>query len=110
MKYTKEMFECVVPHCFSITQVMRKLGLKSISGSTHGHITKKVHEFGIDISHFKRYNKNKSFSNRKHWSLVLAKSNYKLDPKRLKDALLESGRQYICVKCGIIDVWQNEPI
>ncbi len=113
MKYSKENLELAVKNSHSIMGVLRKFGTK-MSGGCHGHISKKIKEFGINTSHFTRrgVNKGKSPTNKKHWSKILIKANLSLKKEtyRLRRALIESGREYKCEKCGVGDIWNNEKL
>ena len=52
-KYTRELLTEAVANSISIGGVLRYLGIP-LAGGTHAHITRKVKQFGIDTSHFKR--------------------------------------------------------
>ncbi len=52
-KYTRELLTEAVVNSLSIADVMRYLGIP-LAGGTHAHISRKIKQFGIDTSHFKR--------------------------------------------------------
>lgn len=103
------MLEHVVVSSFSVAEVMRKLGLKSIGGQSHKYIRNKIDEFNIDRSHFKRQYQQGAPTAKKHWSLRLVKS-HKIQSNLIRQALIESGRPYECEKCELRGDWQGEPI
>lgn len=49
--YTKELLAPLVKECFSIVQLLAKLGLKP-AGGNHTHISRAIKKHGLDISHF----------------------------------------------------------
>ncbi|MFB8791240.1 MAG: HNH endonuclease signature motif containing protein [Potamolinea sp.] len=108
MKYTKEVLEEAVKHSFSVSGVLRKLGIAG--GGSHGYITRRIKEFDIDISHFKKQGENlKEFNPRKPWQevLVLKLSSRRTQGSQLRKALLEMGRKYKCEnqQCSIQNEW-----
>lgn len=112
-KYNKELLSKLVEESQSVSEVMRKLGIKRTGGS-HGYISKLIRKFEIDKSHFLGQGAHagqKSNNNKKSWQEVLVdgcdKRNY---PWRLRRALLESGREYKCFKCGNDGTWKGEAI
>ena len=112
-KYTKEVLEKAVSESKSIMDVIRKLGMK-FSGGLHGHLTSKIKMWNIDVSHFSREgcNKGKTPINKRHWSEILIKRErgQREDTKKLRLALIESGRKYLCEECGGLPIWNNKPL
>lgn len=103
MKYIpKEKLEEIVKECSSYSGVLRKLNL-SKSGSSFTVIKNKISKFNIDVSHFYLYDKFKHSCSKIHWSDILTKNrkDYREDGKRLRLALIESGVEYKCNKCGL---------
>lgn len=115
-KYTKEILEPLVKESISIAEVIRKLGLKE-AGGTHTHISRKIKEFEIETSHFlgQRANCGKDHRGgpkKKTWQEVLIKRTKGKRQKsfRLRRALIESGREYKCDKCGQKPEWNGKPL
>src|SRR6266480_2706996 len=54
--YTKEILERAVVGSFSVSDVLRKLGI-NIAGGSHRNISKRLVEYGIDTKHFNRSNR-----------------------------------------------------
>lgn len=112
MKYTKEILQTAVDNSSSLAGVVRYLGMKW-SGGTQCHIKRRIQKFGIDFSHFtgQAHNKGKVSLQKQHWSKILVKD--RLDRRehaiRLRRALIESGRDYKCAKCGLTE-WLGEVI
>lgn len=108
MKYSKEVLEEAVKQSFSVSGVLRKLGIAG--GGSHGHITRRIKDLGIDTSHFKKQGENlKGFNPKKPWQevLVLNLSNRRTPGVQLRQALLEMGKEYKCEnpQCSIQSEW-----
>ena len=52
-KYTRELLVEAAANSISIADVLRYLKIP-FSGGTHAHISRRLKQFGIDTSHFKR--------------------------------------------------------
>ncbi len=57
-KYARELLTDAVTNSFSVAGVLRYLEIPW-SGGTHAHISRRIKQFGIDTSHFKRVAPNK---------------------------------------------------
>ena len=107
-KYTKENLELIVSECYSVRQVLQKLGLKE-AGGNYQNIKTRIKQFGIDTSHFhgQLWSKGKTWSKIKDLSFRLVEnscyssglvySSYKLKNQLLKLKLMEP----ICVMCNL---------
>ncbi|HYT43075.1 MAG TPA: HNH endonuclease signature motif containing protein [Methylomirabilota bacterium] len=114
LKYTKEMLEDAAKDSISIAEVLRKLGMKQ-AGGNHTHISKKLKEYEVDTKHFlgSRANKGKWAPNRSTPDEVLRvkePTSCKEATSRLRRALLELERVYICNMCGLHAEWNNKPL
>ena len=111
-KYTKSLLEPLVQSSYSVSQVVKKLGLKK-GGGTHLQLTKKFVKYGIDTSHFKGQSSNlgKFPSSKKSWQeiLVLRTSGDRQRSVRLRRALIEFGRPYKC-ECGSDPIWKGKEL
>ena len=110
-KYTRELLEPLVKESVSVAGVARKIGLK-LAGGSHTHLSKVIKKLGIDTSHFtgQVHNRGKPGYGKKHWSEVLVLNenrDRREDAYRLRRALIESGREYKCAKCGLGDTWNG---
>lgn len=116
-KYTREILEPLVKESLSMAEVIRKLGVKW-GGGTQNWITQKVRKFEIDTSHFLGQGRNhgpqhKGGPKRFEWQEVLIFDLDKVVKTKgalLKRAMQESGIEYICSKCGLVDKWQEDPL
>jgi hypothetical protein len=116
-KYTKEILEDTVGKSKSYADVMRYLGMK-MSGGNHAHIKRQIKKFGIDTSHFevnlesfRSAARERAFKTRKTCDEVFNLSpEYRLKGKMMTRALIESGEEYTCVKCGIGKEYNGLPI
>lgn len=114
VKYTREILEEAVQHCVNFAEVMRYFGLKP-NGGHHTHLSRRIKSLGIDTSHFTGENpqKGRPPANRLRWDQILAHkpiASNRQAPKRLRRALIESGRPHKCEGCGIGPVWCDEPL
>ena len=115
IKYTKELLQNAVSKNISVAGVMKDLrGDIPPSGSLHAHLKKQIKKFGIDTSHFtgKAWNKGGTTSQKISWEKVLVfhrNEDRKESTHRLRRALLESGRKYICEMCKISE-WNKKSI
>lgn len=111
-KYTKEILENAVKESKSIAGVLRYLGLKQ-AGGTQYHISNKIKRLEIDTSHFtgQGHMKGKPSRNKRHWKEILVKrtQHWKEDTSALRRAMIESGIECKCVRCGINE-WLTEKL
>lgn len=113
-KYTRLILEEAVQNSRSLTEVLRKLGIRPAGGS-HAYVKKRLAQFGIDTSHFlgKGWNaggKQVGGPEKRlaHQILILRDPVSRPEPTRfLRRALLEVGREYICAECGLGDRWND---
>lgn len=114
IKYSKELLEEAAQDSYSILEVIKKLGLKETGGGTHHYISKKMTEYGIDISHFlgQRYLRGKNHSWGKSTPLeeiLVENSKYK-NTNQLRKKLIKNGLlQEACSKCHNTE-WNGLPI
>ncbi|MEV8191107.1 HNH endonuclease [Rhodococcus pyridinivorans] len=114
VKYTKEILEEAVVKSTSVAGVLRHLGLKQ-SGGAHTHISRRIRRLGIDTSHFtgQAHQKGRPPRNRLAWTEILTLKpvgSNRQSPKRLRRALVESGRPHKCEGCGIEPMWCGAPL
>ena len=112
-KYKKEILEKIVLESISVSEVMRKLGVK-LGGGNHKYLSTIIKKFNINTKHFlgKGYNKGK-FGPKKSWNEILIinpSDKQRIEAFRLRKALIESGRKYKCVDCGLEEIWNNKKI
>lgn len=109
MKYTKECLEGAAKNANSVMDVMRTIRAP-ISGGGHAHISKKLKQFKIDITHFKHHTTNliegaklRSRTKKRDPNNILcfSSSERRVPRKLLHRALQEIGRVYECETCGI---------
>jgi hypothetical protein len=113
-KYTKQVLEPFVASSYSVSEVIRKLGLHQ-TGGTHSNIVRWIKIYKLDTSHFlgKGHNKNKVPSNKKSPSDILIlrdEFSRPLDAYILRRALVESGVVEKCSICGIGNEWNGKPL
>lgn len=109
-KYTKEKLEEAVKNCSSIAAVIRYLGL-NWNGGLHAHIRKQIQYFNIQWPHYKgianNYGINHKGPKRLECDEILVKGRIsrRESTKRLRRALMHSGREYRCEKCNNAGIW-----
>jgi predicted RNA-binding Zn-ribbon protein involved in translation (DUF1610 family) len=113
-KYTRELLTEAVANSISIADVLRYLQIPW-SGGTHAHISRRLKQFGIDTSHFKRVapNRGKPSAWRLtpgHVLVVRPPGSSRPKPCILRGALRESGVPYACEACGVAAQWNGKPI
>lgn len=113
VKYTKARLEHAVKRSRSYAGVLRLLGVK-LAGGNQSHLKSRILLYEIDTSHFtgQGHRKGKASNLRRSAKSILVKQNRERreDAKRLRRALLEIGRRYVCEKCGCDGQWQNTPL
>jgi hypothetical protein len=115
-KYTKENLEPIVKECYSIRQVLIKLGLKE-AGGNYENIKTRINLFGIDTSHFhgQVWSKGKTWSKIKDISDKLVEnstysSGLPYSSNKLKKFLLKLGMmEHVCMNCKLSS-WLDFPI
>ncbi len=113
-KYTRELLTEAAANSISIADVLRYLQIPW-SGGTHAHISRRLKQFGIDTSHFKRVapNRGKPCAWRltpEHILVVRPPGSARPKPHVLRRALRESGVPYACEACGVAAEWNGRPI
>lgn len=115
MKYTKEFLEPLVATSDSVAEVVRKIGIKP-GGGAQTNISNRIKQFELDTSHFLGKKKGWALYGRsckKQWFEVLVKrdgTTRRQEGSVLTKALLESGREYVCVDCGNTGEWRGSPL
>ena len=115
LKYPKELLEEAVANSTCLSDVLRYIEVNVNGGGTRSYIKSLIEYNGIDTSHFDPFanSRNREVSLNKVPAseiLVLRENNSREKTHRLRRALLEIGREYICVGCGITDSWNGRPI
>jgi hypothetical protein len=108
-KYTDNEFREAVKSSVSISEVLRKLGLKK-TGSQYTHFRRLAVRLGVDHSHFtgQAHRKGKLCPQKSLDEILIRDSDY--DRGNLKKRLLASGLfENECSRCGLKD-WMGEPL
>lgn len=112
IKYTKEILEDVVKKSISVTDVLKYFGLKR-AGGTHNHISKKIKDFNIDTSHFRRFHLEGGFNKKTYREILILRTyGQRTATHLLVRSLKEAGIEYKCsnIKCDILDTWNDKKI
>lgn len=111
VKYTREVLQRVVRESFSLAEVLTRLGFKSYSGSTSSLIRRRIEEYELNTSHFRRGFTGKFSTKRKAPSQIFTPtSKRRLPTVQLRRALLESGVEHKCEACGQGPKWNGKPL
>lgn len=108
--YTKNELENIVINCSSYSEVLRILG-KSVTGSSHKCLKDAIIRFEINVDHFKTL-KIKRSNKKLKWQDILNNNQTptnRTHSYKLRRALIESGIEYKCNKCGIKE-WCGDEI
>lgn len=116
-KYTKERLEPIVKESISLSEVIRKLGIKW-SGGQQQNIKRWIKIYNLDTSHFLGQasscgNRHKGGPAKKHWSEILVLSengSRRISAYKLRRALIEAGIEYKCCCCGNDGCWLEKEL
>ena len=117
IKYTKELLAPLVASSFSVAQVIKKLGL-ILTGGTYTNIKRWIRVYELDTTHFTGRGTNRGPSKKGGPSkktadelLVLGNPlDRPVNSYKIRRALAEIGRPYICEECGLLPVWNGKPL
>lgn len=109
--YTDSILVKSVSESKSISEVMRKIGMRPAGGS-HSNLKRRITSLGLDMSHFtgQAHNKGIISRKRKSWKEILCKYEGTRRPKPhlLRRALCEIGREYKCEGCSNDGNWNGQ--
>ena len=116
-KYTRELLEPIVRDSLSVSEVLVRLGIR-ISGGAHSHVKRRIAAFGLDTSHFLGQRRNSGSGHRGGPAKVSPERLLTLrEPTaavirviRVRRALMELGRTYLCAGCGSEPEWRGKPL
>lgn len=113
-KYTREILQEAVDSSLSVAGVLRHLGVAQ-TGGAHAHISRSIKRMGIDTSHYtgQAWSRGRRFPPRRapgEWLRQMPPGSPRLSGKRLRVALLRTGRPYVCVECDNRGEWQGRPL
>ena len=114
-KITDDQFIQIVKESYSITEVIRKSGLK-VAGGNYETTKNRIKRLNLDISHFtgKLWSKGKKlksnyFKNLKPLSEILIKNSTYQSYKLIKRLFSENLKEHKCECCGLTN-WQGSRI
>ena len=109
--YSDEQLRSAVAASTSVTEVLRRLGIK-VAGGSHFHISKRIKRAGFDTSHFlgKASTRGRKFDRLTPEEILVRRDPAlpRVKPRLLRRALQESGRNTECSKCGVTASWMGE--
>lgn len=111
-RMTKDLLEPIVKTSISYREVLLKLG-KRPAGGSQTHLKRVISNFGIDTTHFlgQRSGKIKTLPKKSADDiLVLRTEGSRAQAYQLRRALMQSGVEYICSKCGQKPEWLGKPL
>lgn len=112
MRVSTEALSKAVERSSSMRQVILSLGL-SVSDSMYSSVRSRIERHGISTDHFSRGGSKKARVRSAPWHEVLILRGIdsgRQDTRRLRRALLESGRHESCEACGLTGSWNMLPI
>lgn len=118
-KYTKEWLEELCAESYTYNEVLRKAGRK-LGGGNQSYLKKKIDEFNIDVSHFKKQGWSKDLTHNID-SRIRKAYKYNLDEifienspvvrKIIRDYVVKFNLlEYKCVMCGNTGEWLGQKI
>jgi len=120
-KYTKEFLTPLVASSKSVSEMLRKCKISSISGGMHAALAARIRQYKLDTSHFTGARWNKGLTKNDHPAIanyarhntLTDKEVFKKDSKLTKNsalcARLKKYKTYACVVCKI-DSWLGKPL
>lgn len=109
-KYSKEVLEVAVKASTSVSGVLRQLAIP-IVGNTLRHIKKRIADFAIDTSHFRKVANKSYLALTPDIVLVLDRHNGRREGTHtLRRMLLEIGHEERCEKCGMEPSWNDQKL
>lgn len=111
VKYTKELLEEKVKDCYSLCELLRKLGLAT-KGGNFATIKKKLDEFNVNYSHFTGQAWNKNPNNPIYRGKYLPNlcEHSSLRSTYVKELVYRLGlKENKCECCGLSE-WQGKPL
>lgn len=112
-KYSDEYLAEIVQKSRNMSDVFRALDMQR-NGTTYRHVKNRIENAGINTAHFLglRSRLGQVAHNRISADeiLILRLSKERQPANKLRRALAEIGREYICEKCGNTGTWMGEPV
>ncbi|WP_207921551.1 HNH endonuclease signature motif containing protein [Micromonospora sp. KC721] len=109
-RYTPDALAEAAAAAYSVTEVMRLLGVR-VSGGSHAHISRQLRRFGIDTSHFtgQVHNKGRAGPRRAAAEVLTRMSPEagRIPGFRLRRALADIGVPEQCEHCGVGTIWRG---
>jgi predicted RNA-binding Zn-ribbon protein involved in translation (DUF1610 family) len=112
-KVTNDQLLEVVRISRSVTDVLKRLGYKCLTGGTHSYISKRIRKLNANTDHFltaKEAIRIYQRSGKKSAAeiLIYSTTGRRENAYRLRRALIESGVPYACSGCGIGPIWNEQ--
>ncbi|MEV8533476.1 HNH endonuclease [Streptomyces sp. NPDC051211] len=109
-KHTEERLRELVAVSTSVSEVVGRLGISQIGGN-QTHISRRIAELGIDISHFIPHSRTPRPKGALGPVLSLRDPQHGRVPgERLRRELLKSGVLEVCAECGVGTRWNDKPL
>ncbi|MFJ3535221.1 HNH endonuclease signature motif containing protein [Streptomyces sp. NPDC090109] len=113
VRWTREVLEEAVAASTNMCEVLRRLGVEVVGGQ-HTHISRRVRAYGIDVSHFRAPSRQgKPWRPRTPEALLVEQAGpqaRRVPSERLAWAMVESGVQRQCARCGNEGMWRGHPL
>lgn len=109
-KWTDSQLEIAVKNSHTISEVVRKIGLKSQNSGNHQSVRNRIKALNISTSHFFESYAGRNFTKERGLSDILVKDSTYLNTVALKKKLIKYGvLSYKCYECGIT-YWQHRKL
>ena len=112
-KTSDEQLRVAVANSKSVAEAIRSLGLRAVSGS-YSHYANRIKKLGLDTSHHlgSGWSAGTVSVKKLPASEILVKraDGRRTDAIKLRRALVEIGRPYVCEKCNQLPEWMGNPL
>lgn len=112
-RFTREQIADAVANSASIVEVLERLHISYRSGAAWLWVRRAITTQGLDASHFNRGKTRRSPSaNRRAPAAIFARisNGYRLPGSILKRAMLETGVENRCARCGLGTEWNGQTL
>ncbi|MEU2830126.1 HNH endonuclease [Streptomyces lavendulae] len=109
VRHTDERLRELVETSTSVREVVARLGISQVGGN-QAHIGRRIADLDIDTSHFRTARQRRPQGAPGPVLTVRTPADGRIPGKRLRRALIESGRPQECAECGVGAEWNGRPL
>ncbi|GLW00250.1 HNH endonuclease [Streptomyces lavendulae] len=109
VRHTDERLRELVETSTSVREVVARLGISQVGGN-QAHIGRRIADLDIDTSHFRTARQRRPQGSPGPVLTIRTPADGRIPGKRLRRALIESGRPQECAECGVGVEWNGRPL